>query len=75
VLRWRGYRFFLYSGDEGEPLHVHARKDRRQAKVWLADLTVAANIGFAPHELAALVRKVGEHNDEFRRAWRDHFGA
>jgi hypothetical protein len=74
VLRWRGYRFFFYSGDVGEPPHVHVRKDKREAKVYLVDLTVATNIGYAPHELALIVRKVAEHRQEFERAWHDHFG-
>jgi hypothetical protein len=75
VPRWRGYRFFFYSGDGGEPPHVHVRRDDREAKVWLDDLTVAANVGFPPHELAALVRKVGESRTGFMRAWHGYFGA
>jgi hypothetical protein len=35
VLRWKGYRFFFWSGDRGEPPHVHVKRDAGEAKVWL----------------------------------------
>jgi hypothetical protein len=28
--------FFFYSFDCNEPMHVHVRRDRQQAKFWLA---------------------------------------
>ena len=48
LLRWKGYRFFVYSADGWEPPHVHVAKDGKEAKVWLNDLGVAVNLGYSP---------------------------
>jgi hypothetical protein len=33
LLRWKGYRFFFWSGDRGEPSHVHVKKGLREGVV------------------------------------------
>ncbi len=40
------YRFYFYSFDCDEPLHVHVRRDRQHCKFWLAPVTLAWNHGF-----------------------------
>jgi hypothetical protein len=47
LLRWKGYRFFFYSADLWEPAHIHVFKDGHETKIWLNDMSVAANLGFA----------------------------
>jgi len=74
VLRWKGYRFFFYSADLWEPAHVHVQRDGHEAKVWLHDMSVAVNLGYAPHELNEIVRTVRTHHDAFMEAWNDHAG-
>jgi hypothetical protein len=74
LLRWQGHRFLFYSKEIGEPPHVHVLKDRKQLKVWLRDLSVARNVGFAPHEVNAIVRIVADCRIDFLEAWNDHFG-
>ena len=75
LLRWKGYRFFFYSADHWEPPHVHIAKDGREAKIWLHDLTVAVNMGYASHELGEIMRKTREERDTFLEEWNDYFGA
>jgi hypothetical protein len=41
------YWFFFYSFDCNEPMHVHVRRDRQQAKFWLAPVALAWNHGFS----------------------------
>ena len=74
VLRWRGYRFHFYSDETGEPPHVHVRRDDKMLKVWLSDLTIAVNYGFARHEISTIVRKVSEQRESLLEAWNAHFG-
>lgn len=74
VLRWKGYRFHFWSGDRGEPPHVHVSKARSEAKIWLEPVAVAKAIDFADHELHEVVRKVEEHRETFLEAWYEHFG-
>jgi hypothetical protein len=47
VLRWRGYRFHFYSDEIGERPHAHVRRDDKMVKIWLDNLVVAVNYGFA----------------------------
>ena len=45
------YRFFFYSFDCVEPMHVHVEHDRDSCKFWLEPLALAANRGFSAKEL------------------------
>jgi hypothetical protein len=76
VFRWNGYRFHFYS-DEGtprEPVHVHVRRGRDNAKFWLyPEVTVAYNRGFSSREQSELARVVEQHRDEIESAWHEHF--
>lgn len=74
VLRWRGYRCFFYSNEGSEQPHVHVRRDDMEAKVWLGDLKVAANVGYPQHELNEILRYLAEHRDGLIRKWHGHFG-
>ena len=74
VLRWMGHRFLFYSKEIGEPPHIHVLKDRKQLKVWLHDLQVSRNVGFAAHEVNAIVNVAGENRRAFLEAWNDYFG-
>ncbi len=75
VLRWRGYRFFFYSADGWEPPHVHVYRAGAEAKLWLQDGKVAANLGFNERVLREIVAKTREERDRLLEVWRDHFGA
>ncbi|MDD9910304.1 MAG: DUF4160 domain-containing protein [Ahrensia sp.] len=74
LLNWRRYKLLFYSREPGEPPHVHVLKGPRQLKVWLSDLTVARNAGFADHEVNAILKKEGREKDHFTKAWYDFFG-
>ena len=74
LLRWRGYRFFVWSGDRAEPPHVHVKKGAAEAKIWLDAVRLHVAIDFRSHEISAVVRKVHAQRDAFLRAWHDHFG-
>jgi hypothetical protein len=74
VLRWKGYRFFFYSADGWEPPHIHVVKDGCEAKVWLRELSLATNAGYAARDLGEILRMVGDKQGEFLEAWHDHFG-
>lgn len=74
LLPWQGHRLLFYSREIGEPQHIHVLKDRKQLKLWLRDLDVARNAGFAAHEVGAIVRVVAEHREQFLEAWDGYFG-
>ena len=63
------YRFFFYSNERDEPPHIHVRRERKVAKFWLGDVSLAKSRRFAAHELRELERIVVERRQEFLRAW------
>jgi hypothetical protein len=73
LLLWKGHRFLFYSKEVGEPPHVHVLKDNKQLKIWLRSLEVARRVGFADHEVNAILKATREHQARFLEAWNDYF--
>ena len=76
LFEWNGWKFFFYSreGMPLEPPHVHVRKDRSEAKIWLAPIVrVAADRRMDPRTLKMIVSVVEEHAQEFEDRWNDFF--
>jgi hypothetical protein len=76
LLEVNGWKFFFYS-KEGlplEPPHVHVRRDRSEAKIWLRPVVkVAADRRMDPRTLKMLLAIVIEHRDEFEERWHAFF--
>ena len=68
------YRFFFYSFDCREPMHVHVEHERDSCKFWLEPLALAANRGFTPKELNRIRRLIAQHSGEIQDAWKEHCG-
>ena len=75
ILRSGPYRFYSYSHETNEPLHVHVDRDEWSAKFWLQPVGLARNFGFPAKELRRLHKLVIQHQAEFLEAWHGHFGA
>jgi hypothetical protein len=76
VFRDSGFRFHFYSdeGDPREPVHVHVRRGRDNAKFWLyPEVSVAYNRGFPARVQAELSRIIETRRDEIESAWNGHF--
>ena len=54
VLKLKGYRFFFFSNEGTEPLHIHVEKAENYAKFWLDPLYVSVNHGFTSKELTEI---------------------
>jgi Domain of unknown function (DUF4160) len=74
VLRVSGFRFFFYSLEGSEPVHIHVEQGDRVAKFWLNPVQVAESHGFRTHELNRLRALVIEHRLSLLEAWNAHFG-
>lgn len=75
VLQDGPYSFIFFSSDQGEPPHIHAKRDRQIAKFWLAPVSLAKNKGFKEHELNNIARLVVEYQERLLEAWHDYFGS
>ena len=74
VLRTGPYRFYFYSHEPNEPLHVHVDRDNLSAKFWLLPVGLAQNLGFSARELRHIREIVEQNQQDFVEAWNDYFG-
>ena len=68
-----GYRFFFFSLDRGEPIHIHVEKNNKHAKFWLSPLSLAKSRNFRSHELTKIRKLIIDNIQEIRRDWYVHF--
>ncbi len=68
------YRFFFYSADEDEPLHIHVERDRNKAKFWLDPVRLADSKGFSQSEIKRIEKLVVENKSLFVGKWNEYFG-
>lgn len=73
LLRLKGYRFFFYSGESGEPPHVHVSKHRKVAKFGIESNTLVRNSHFTQLELREIARIISDYRLDFLRRWNDYF--
>jgi Domain of unknown function (DUF4160) len=76
VLRLDDFKFMFYSneGTPREPVHIHVRRARDEAKFWLLpNVALAYNDGFDARTLNRVQRLVEEHRDQLEGAWNDYF--
>ncbi len=74
VLRVGAYRFYCFVGDRAEPPHIHVKRDRAEAKYWLAPLRLARYIGFPRHELRTIENIIRDNQQILMEAWNEAFG-
>lgn len=67
------YRFFFYSGDSGEPLHIHVERETMKAKFWLSPVRLQSSGGFGRSEISHIQRLVEENREHLLRSWNEFF--
>ena len=73
VLRERGFTFYFYAEEGGEPPHVHADKGDGTVKFWLQPIRVAASEGLKPAELRQAMDIAETHQSYLTEKWREFF--
>lgn len=68
-----GYRFFFFSNEGHEPVHVHVEKAEKYAKFWLHPVSVAYNYKLNSVELNRIAKLIEARKDEIERRWNDYF--
>lgn len=75
ILRVGPYRFFFFSREEPRA-HVHVHSPDGEAKFWLdPHVALAVDHGMPEKALGEVRRLVEAHQEEFRDAWKRHFGS
>lgn len=66
------YRFYFYSFDCNEPIHVHVRRERMVCKFWLEPVTLAQNHGFSARELNQIRAIITRELANIQETWNEH---
>ena len=74
ILRKGPYRFFFYSGDRCEPVHVHVESEGKLAKFWLGPVRLAWSGGYNRAEIWKLQKIIAKNQDSIVEAWNEYFG-
>ena len=68
------YRFFFYSFDCNERIHVHVQRERMICKFWIRPVALARNQGFTAKELNAIRGVIIRNRGKIMEAWYEHCG-
>lgn len=75
ILRTSGYRFFFFSREGNEPMHIHIEHADRYAKFWLNPIQLAESDGFRSGEISELRKLVQENKKLFEEKWNEYFSS
>ena len=71
-----GFKFFFWSNERSEPIHVHVFKAGANAKFWLEpQIRLAWNRGFKSTQLRRILNVLTNQRYAIQEAWRSHFQA
>jgi hypothetical protein len=73
ILNEDGYRFFFYSADYLEPMHVHVEHGDGEAKFWLRPVQLASNYRFRSQELKKARLLIEKNQKLFEEKWNEYF--
>lgn len=74
ILKIGSMRFFFFSREESR-MHIHIICPEGEAKFWLEPtVELAVNCNLSIQKLNEVEKIVKEHEDEFKRAWKQFFG-
>jgi hypothetical protein len=75
VLRVGKYRFFFFSNEGHEPIHIHVESGEKYAKFWLSPISLASSVGFRDHELTEIHGLARRHARLFEERWNEYFAS
>ncbi|RYZ61033.1 MAG: DUF4160 domain-containing protein [Chitinophagaceae bacterium] len=76
VLLEQGFRFFFYSNENDEPIHVHVERAEAEGKIWLEpEIAVAYFYHFSLREQRQIMEIVQVNASLFKRKWNEHFSS
>ena len=77
VLYIFGWRFFFYSNEGSEPIHIHAEKGDMECKYWLVvdelEIKEAFSYNLTPAAKREVKKIIYHHFDDIVLAWNEYF--
>jgi uncharacterized protein YegJ (DUF2314 family) len=68
-----GFRFYFFSNEGNEPVHVHVEKGDYTAKFWLEPIELVYSYGFNSKEISRIRNVVVENSETIKIKWNEHF--
>ena len=69
-----GFRFFFFSFDCNEPMHVHISRENMVCKFWLEPIPFDKNHGLSAKELNKIKKNIEKNIVLIKEAWHEHCG-
>lgn len=69
------YRFFFYSSDANEPMHVHVQSGDFSAKFWISPVRLQVSKGFNQRQIREVLKIVEKNVLLFERKWHEYFNS
>ncbi len=73
VMRLDGYRFFFFSNEGNEPVHIHVESGDEYCKYWILPVSLAHSSGYDSSELNKIRKLVEEHSTIIEKSWNEYF--
>jgi len=73
VMQIEGYRFFFVSMDRDEPPHIHIKREKMVAKIWLDPVVLERTGGFSRVEINKIIKMVLSHREYLLDKWNEFF--
>ena len=73
VFYFNGYRFFFFSNENDEPVHIHIEKAEASAKYWLEPIDEVYSYGFTSRQRKEIQSIIELRINELKKAWHEHF--
>lgn len=68
-----GWRFFFYSNESNEPIHIHAKKGNKLCKYWLDPGTFSVSgaytRGMSPKDKRQVIRVIIDNFEYIEKEW------
>ena len=61
------------SGNRLEPVHIHVKKEKYEAKFWINPVSLAYNEGFSRSDLREIEWLILENTNLIQEKWDEHF--
>jgi hypothetical protein len=68
-----GYRFFFYSNESNEPVHVHISKGGAEAKYWMEPMEEVYSFGFKFKERSKIKKLIRNNANAIIEKWNEFF--
>lgn len=67
------YRFFFFSNEGLEPMHVHVESGDQYAKFWIKPVALVNSLGYNGAELNKISKIIKENEKMIEEKWNEYF--